>query len=99
MKSLRLEGSREIKKKVRGRKVNAIVVTVERTDGTVLTFDGDEESQKRLDRFSRRMRANGQGSLPWMLADNTVAEVTVDEMEEALDKAMQRQGELWFLGS
>jgi len=88
---------RSVKKALREQRLNNIVVTVERADGTLLQFDGDEESQKRLDRYSRRMRANGVAGGPWTMADNIPREVTVEEMEQALDLALQAQGDLWFL--
>lgn len=88
---------RSVKKALREQRLNSIVVTVERADGTLLQFDGDEESQKRLDRFSRSMNATCRETIPWVLADNTMADVTADELEQALDLAMRKQGELWFL--
>lgn len=90
------EAPREAKKALRNKKVNEIVVTVMRGE-TALPFDGDEESQKRLDRFARRMRANNTETIPWVLADNTTALVTAQELEEALDLAMMEMGNLWFL--
>ena len=90
------QASREEKKRLRAQKVDRIVVIVMRGE-TALPFDGDEESQKRLDRFARRMRANGTETIPWVLADNTQALVTADELEQALDLAMMKMGELWFL--
>jgi hypothetical protein len=96
---MRFDGrvSREQKKTVRAAKVAGIVVEVMRPDGTVLRFDGDELSQQRLDLFARRAKINGYAALPWVMADNTVSEVTPEEMEEALDLALQKQGQLWFL--
>ena len=89
--------SREYRKKKRQERLNSIVVEVIRADGTVLSFDGDEESQKRLDRFSRRAIKNGIQTLPWTMADNSVVEVTPEELEQALDLALQAQGAQWFL--
>lgn len=88
--------SREKKKQVRGEKVDSLVVTVMRGE-IALLFDGDEISQVRLDRFSRRAKANGLLSIPWTMADNTEMEVTPEEMEQALDLAMEKQGVLWSL--
>jgi hypothetical protein len=85
------------KKAHRAEAVAKIQVSITRADGTVLTFDGDEESQKRLDRFARRARRKGYAQIPWKMADNSVAQVTPDEMEEALDLAGEKQGELWFV--
>lgn len=87
---------RQKRKQQRTKKVSEIVVTVYRGN-TAMLFDGDEESQKRMDRFARRMRANGTATIPWVLADNTQALVTADELEQALDLAMVKMGELWFL--
>lgn len=90
------QASREEKKRLRAQKVDRIVVIVMRGE-TALPFDGDEESQKRLDRFARRMRTNNTATIPWVLADNQVHEVTAEELEQALDLAMQEMGKLWFL--
>lgn len=89
-------GLREEKKTIRANRVAKIVVTVMRGE-IALLFDGDEESQMRLDRFSRRAKANGLLSIPWTMADNTEREVTPEEMEQALDLAMEKQGVLWSL--
>lgn len=94
MKSLKLKGSRESRKRLRATKVNGIVITVMRGE-TALLFDGDEKSQMRLLIRSQRMRATGQQAVRWTMADNTETDVTPDEMEEALDKAIGKQGELW----
>jgi hypothetical protein len=91
------QASREYRKKVRAERLNSIVVTITRADGTTLSFDGDEESQKRLDRFSRRATESGTQTLPWTMADNSVMEITPDEMTQALDLALQEQGAQWFL--
>lgn len=92
MKSLNLKGSREVKKTLRTQKVGMIVVTVGDKQ-----FDGDETSQRRMFMYAQRMRANATATIPWVLADNTMADVTADELEQALDLAMRKQGELWFL--
>ena len=89
--------SRAYRKKVRAERIASIVVVVTRADGTPLAFDGDEESQRRLDRFSRRAKEVGMETLPWTMADNSEMEVTPSEMEQALDLAMQKQGAQWFL--
>ena len=86
------KGSRADKKAVREKAVDSIIVTV---DG--LQFDGDETSQLRLLLYSQRMRANGRATIPWVMADNTTAEVTAAQMEQALDLAMEKQGEIWFI--
>lgn len=90
------QAPREAKKQIRNEKVSKIVVTVMRGE-TALLFDGDEESQKRLDRYARRMRANNRATIPWVMADNSTVDVTAEELEQALDLAMEKQGEVWFL--
>lgn len=77
-------------KRVRARQVAAIKVEV---DG--MTFDGDETSQSRMARALEVASITGMESTVWVLADNTVAEVTVAQMQQALSKAMLEMGELW----
>lgn len=87
--------SRKEKKDRRNQNLQALVVTVMR--GTQpLRFDGDETSQQRMALRAQRMRANGQSTVRWVLADNTEADVTVEQLEQALDLALQEQGKLWF---
>lgn len=88
-------GSREEKKITRANRVAKIVVTVMRGE-TALHFDGDETSQNRLNRFVQALRRTEQPGMPWILADNTVVDVTVEEMEQALDLALQQQHALWI---
>lgn len=92
MKSLNLKGTREARKAIRSKKVGNIVVTV---DG--MAFDGDEASQQRMALRAQRMRANGQSTVRWVLADNTKADVTVEQLEQALDLALQAQSKLWLI--
>lgn len=77
-------------KRERAKQVAAIKVEV---DG--MTFDGDETSQSRMARALEVASITGMGSTVWVLADNTVAEVTVAQMQQALSKAMLAMGELW----
>lgn len=77
----------------RAKAVAAITVVV---DG--MTFDGDETAQGRMARAITMFQAS---SLPedtttaWVLADNTVAQVTVAQLAQALLLAGQKQTELW----
>lgn len=87
---------RQKRKQLRAEKVNKIVVTVYR-DKTRMTFDGDEDSQRRMFMHAQRMRANNTPTIRWVLADNSEVNVTVEELEQALDLAMEQQEELWFL--
>ena len=73
--------------------VSRITVTV---DG--LVFDGDETAQDRMARAITMFQAN---NLPadyqtdWVLADNTIAKVTVTQLSQALLLAGQAQTALW----
>ena len=91
------QASRQHKKAMRSDRLSRIIVEVTRADGTVLRFDGDEESQKRLDRFSRWAKETEKADLLWTMADNASQIITPAEMEQALDLAMEKQGEEWFL--
>lgn len=77
-------------KRLRAQQVASIKVEV---DG--MTFDGDETSQSRMARALEVANITGMQSTVWVLADNTVAEVTVAQMQQALSKAMLEMGELW----
>ena len=77
----------------RAKAVAAITVEV-----NGMTFDGDETAQGRMARAITMFQAS---SLPedtttaWVLADNTVAQVTVNQLAQALLLAGQKQTELW----
>ena len=83
----------EQKKALRAEAVSKITVEV---DGMV--FDGDEKAQDRMARAITMFQAN---NLPadyqtdWVLADNTIAKVTVTQLSQALLLAGQKQTELW----
>ena len=78
-------------KATRAEAVNAIVVTVGDKQ-----FDGDELSQTRMARALVGM-LEGE-TIPWVLADNSVAAVTRDELTEALRLAGAEQTRLWAQG-
>ena len=83
----------EQKKALRTEAVSKITVTV---DG--MEFDGDETAQDRMARAITMFQAN---NLPadyqtdWVLADNTIAKVTVTQLSQALLLAGQAQTALW----
>ena len=83
----------EQKKALRAEAVSKITVTV---DG--LEFDGDETAQDRMARAITMFQAN---NLPadyqtdWVLADNTIAKVTVTQLSQALLLAGKEQTALW----
>lgn len=75
-------------KKDREKYVSQIVVDV---DG--LKFDGDEVSQ---DRMARSIVAlNENETVQWVLADNTVAQITKDQLRQALRLSGEAQTNIW----
>ena len=85
----------EQKKALRAEAVSKITVEV---DGMV--FDGDEKAQDRMARAITMFNANNLPAdtvTPWVLADNTVAEVTVAQLSQALLLAGQAQTALWTI--
>lgn len=78
----------------RAEAVSKIIVEV---DG--MKFDGDEESQTRMSRTIAASIALGVDlktyKQVWVLADNTVAEVTVSQLAQALKLAGEAQTALW----
>lgn len=85
----------EQKKALRAEAVSKITVTV---DG--MEFDGDETAQDRMARAITMFQANNLPAdtvTPWVLADNTIAEVTVAQLSKALLLAGQAQTALWTI--
>lgn len=68
--------------------VSQIVVTV---DG--MQFDGDETSQERMAR-AVMVLADGE-TMPWVLYGNTIAQVTREQLQQALKLACEEQTALW----
>lgn len=58
-------------------------------------FDGDESAQSRMTRAIQVAEISGLTQTEWVLANNEVAVVTLEEMKEALSKAMLEMGKLW----
>ena len=79
-----------IAKRERAAKVAAIKVEV---DG--MTFDGDEQAQSRMARAITAAETAGLESTVWVLADNTVKNVTKAQLQQALSKAMLAMAKLW----
>ena len=70
-------------------------ITVE-VDGMV--FDGDETAQDRMARAITMFTSSGlpaDTTTSWVLADNTVASVSITQLTQALLLAGQKQTELW----
>ena len=83
----------EKKKALRAEAVSKITVEV---DGMV--FDGDEKAQERMSRTVSIATANGMPmttETTWVLADNTIAQVTLQQLAKACLLAGQKQTELW----
>ena len=83
----------EQKKALRAEAVSKITVTV---DG--MEFDGDEKAQGRMSRTVSIATANGMPmttETTWVLADNTIAQVTLQQLAKACLLAGQKQTELW----
>lgn len=77
-------------KTTRAEAVSKITVEV---DGMV--FDGDEESQQRV---ARSIIALEDGeTMPWVLYDNTVAQVSKEQLKQVLRLSGQKQSELWVV--
>ena len=70
--------------------VSQIVVTV---DG--MQFDGDETSQERMARTVLTLDAGE--TVPWVLYDDTIAQVTREQLAQALKLAGQAQTALWVV--
>lgn len=81
----------ETKKQERIKSVDAITVTVDD-----LIFDGDEESQARMARTIQAAEYNGNKEFQWIMADNSVRNVTLDQLKEAFGKAVSVQNEMWY---
>ena len=84
--------AREEAKATRAASVEAIVVVV----GEKM-FDGDETSQNRMARAIIAMNAAAQPTTLWTLADNVTVEVTVAELEQALQLDGQAQTDIWAI--
>lgn len=71
------------------------VARIKVTTASGKVFDGDEVSQTRMSRAVVALQAAGQAQTLWVLADNTPATVTLDELAEALALAGAEQTRLW----
>lgn len=75
--------------------VSKITVIV---DGMV--FDGDEISQERMSRTITAAVTTGEdmsSTTTWVLADNTVAQVSIKQLAKALRAAGEKQTSLWTI--
>ena len=87
------EPTREELKAQRSAAVEAIKVTTAAGN----TFDGDEVSQTRMARAIIGLSTGLAPSVNWVLADNSVIQVTSAELTEALVLAGQAQAAIWVI--
>ena len=73
------------------RKQEVANITVTTAAGN--TFDGNEDAQNRMSRSVTAMLDTEV--IPWVLADNTVATVSRDELREALKLAGEAMAAIW----
>ena len=90
---LQLLQAREQAKAQRAEVVAAIKVTTQ----AGYVFDGDEISQGRMTRAVAVLSAGLAPSVPWVLADNSVIDATVEDLMEALALAGKAQAAAWVL--
>lgn len=74
----------------------AAVARIQVTTASGRTFDGDEVSQGRMTRTIAGLQAlPADTAVRWVLSDNSVVDVGLIELQEALALAILRQTELW----
>lgn len=78
------------KKNQRGVEVDAITVEVEG-----MVFDGNEQSQQRMDRAARTMEQMTIPTMRWKLSDNSFVDVTASQLTQATALAGQQQADIW----
>lgn len=86
------EQLREYLKQERAKAVDSIIVTTE----SGKSFDGDETSQQRMSRAIQTLQIANQTSTSWVLSNNEVAEVSIQELAEALMLAGLEQSRIWM---
>lgn len=70
---------------------NIIVAT-----STGKVFDGDEASQDRMVRAINIATITGATATKWKMADNSIVEVTLDELKEALALSGLEMSKIWL---
>ena len=83
----------EINKEIKRQMINNIIVTT--SNGNV--FQGNEESQDRMSRSIISLSILGQDYIDWILYDNSVVSISLEELKEALVLANQEQLRILFL--
>lgn len=77
-------------KNIRAQEVRDITVNI---NGNI--FNGNEVSQVRMNIAIIRMQRERLDYIQWTMADNTVANVTIDDLTEALVQSNKKQSEIW----
>lgn len=77
-------------KRIRAEQVGTIIVEV---DG--MPFDGGEHAQARMANAIKASEILGRSSVIWVLANDEVANVTVEQLKEAFAKSVVTMGEFW----
>lgn len=88
--ALAQQAARQAYKAERAAAVKAIIVTTSAGN----SFDGDEESQGRMARAILALPS--EGTITWVLADNSTIQATASELTEALALAGAEQARLWI---
>lgn len=92
-KRIKTEEELEIERIANAKEKRASIVAsiIVEVDG--MKFDGDETSQ---DRMARSIVALNDGeTVQWVLADNTIAQVTKEQLRQALRLAGEAQTSIW----
>ena len=89
--SLELESANNIAEAKRAKQLHldTIIVTVNGNE-----FDGNDKARLNMLSAIQSAEVVGIDKTYWKLADNTVMEVTVSDLKQALAKAVQRVGEI-----
>lgn len=80
-----------VRRKLKEDAVRSILVTV-----VDKVFDGDETSQGRMLRAIQIAAVTGETTTMWKLADNSIVEVTLDELKEALSMSGKEMSKIWL---
>ena len=73
-----------------------LVSRIKVTTDTGKVFDGDEKSQERILRAINIATITGDTTTQWKMADNTVVDVTLEELKEALALAGKEMSRIWL---
>lgn len=79
--------------KAKAERAEAVQNIAVEVDGMV--FDGNEDAQRRISVAITTADITGQQRVDWVLKNNTVANVTREQLEKVLALSMQKMQELW----